>query len=745
VPARAAAVIALLAATGWSAVRPPHAVALPQLDRVVVVGLPHLGWPDLTSPAAPGLAALVRRGALGGVALSTAARRPQVADVYASLGAGAPAVARGPAGAVITPERATAGTEPSEVTLLLSELSRTAGPGGWVDLAAPATRAASRRRHPASLPGALGSGVHTAGARTAVVGVADRGTEPDRPAALAAMDASGAVDSGALDGGLLLRPDPAAPWAASADPAAIAGAVSDALRRASLVVVDSGDLERAAAIDPRPAPHAAAADHRDALARADAVMRAVVSALPRDSLLIAVSSAPPRSDPALAPLIVTGPGVPAGELVSDSTHRVAVANLPDVAATVLDTMGLDEPAGIAGEPLRVHPRPAGAASLVRRLTGLDGLARRGDRLQHPAVAGFLIAQIVVLFLAVSWLPPIGRGRRLDRGLLRAGALALASFPLATLVLRALSGRWHLDQTFALFALAAITVAIAGLARAVARSAREALLAVTGATLLALAVDLGTGGRLQLSAVLGSSPTEGARFYGLGSAGLGVVIGALLVGSALWLDGARDRRRALGALAGVWVAVIAVVTLPWLGAKVGGILVLVPVGVVVANRLRRGRAGWLAVGAGAALGAAALGMVTALDRVLPDESRSHLGRLARSAGAGQSGQLATTVARKLQTDLRVLRGSPWTLGIVTVLAATAWLLVAKGGGRRLLPRGSDRRVMAVALVVAALVGLGVDDAGALVAGTALSFLGAWLVILAADELGTPETLGYDPSR
>ena len=144
--------------------------------------------------------------------------------------------------------------------------------------------------------------------------------------------------------------------------------------------------------------------------------------------------------------------------------------------------------------------------------------------------------------------------------------------------------------------------------------------------------------------------------------------------------------------------------------------------------------------------AAVGVVVGADRWASREAPSHLRRLVRSVSAGGHRQLPMTVVQKLETDLRVLRGSQWTWGIVTVAAVAVWLTAVRGPRGPLLPRGSDRRTMAVALAAAALVGLVVDDAGVVVAGTALALLGAWLVTLAAEDLdGVRETLGYDPER
>src|SRR5206468_12690566 len=125
---------------------------------------------------------------------------------------------------------------------------RGGGPGRGGDIAVVGAAATTRLihgRHLSSEPGALGEALHTRGLRAAAVGAADRAPgQAERPAALAVMDRRGWVDTGQVDG--LLRHDPAAPFGLSADADAVTQATRRALASADVVVVDPGDMDRAA-------------------------------------------------------------------------------------------------------------------------------------------------------------------------------------------------------------------------------------------------------------------------------------------------------------------------------------------------------------------------------------------------------------------------------------------------------------------------------------------------------------------
>ena len=209
--------------------------------KVLLIGIPGLGFDDLGSGATPNLDAMVATGAVGAMSVRTLSLHPRPSpEGYATLGAGSQ-VRAGPA----------AGDAVNE--------------GAGVLLPRAAEVIAGAGSHRPTLPGALGDALHAAGKRTAVVGNADLAPNlavptvsgrdiTERPAAVALMDSGGRVDGGQVEPGVLLEETDEAPFGWRADADQVVAATNLALADADVVLVDPGDLDRAAALGDIEAP-----------------------------------------------------------------------------------------------------------------------------------------------------------------------------------------------------------------------------------------------------------------------------------------------------------------------------------------------------------------------------------------------------------------------------------------------------------------------------------------------------------
>jgi hypothetical protein len=709
----------VLAATRPTA---PAGTALGRADKVVLVGVPLLRLDDLGRGDTPALDRRAATGGLAGMVANTVRTRPTTAEIYTSLGAGYEASVAPPVGLAYDADEPIATGEAGRV---FARLAGTAAPAGVVVMDAPATMRTNQGKHRSSLPGALGDALRRAGKRPAVFGNADT-TDPVtateelyRPAAMALMDRDGIVPGGSVEPGAITVRDPHSPGGVRMAPAQAAVKVLDTLPTHDVVLVDGGDFDRIAALRPSSSVGTASRLKRQALRRVDTLAGILDQELDDRTLLVVVGLDTGAGGRHLTPVIARGPGVRAGYLASGSTGRYGVVALADLAPTVLQALGVPVPDGMVGRPLRSLDRSGG----LGHLRDVDQEARLRDRVAPPVSNAFITAQVLFYAFAVFALSRWGRRDR-STPVLRAGALALAAFPLATFVLR-LVPSGGLPEAAAAAAVVGLSVALAIAARVVADRSSTAVVVLAAATVWLLLADLLTGTRLQISSVLGSSLLLAARFRGLGNAGLGVLAGALLVTAAAVVDRARDRRRAVRLLGALFVLTVVVVGLPALGAKVGGIIVLSPVLAVTwwllsGRRLTR----WL-VAAAVALPAAGLAAAALVDLLSPAARRSHLGRF---AGAGEGG-IVVTVARKLSTALRVVEGSNWTDAAVVLLAFVAVLLLMR---RDLAPRGSTVRLAVGAVVAAAVIGVAANDAGILVAALSLGVLAPWLVTLATER-------------
>jgi len=714
----ALALVLALGAVLWSGTRwEPRSVApTSKAGRVVIFGVPHLGWPDVRGGVMPNLGRLVRSGAVATMSVRTLSPHPSVTEGYATLGAATRVKADDVGGAA------------EQV------------PGDGVAVrGGPATIQVNRGKHLSTLPGALGDALHRAGLRTAVVGNADTGPLPGGrasilcPAAVALMDSHGSVDAGAVEPDQLLRADPGAPFGRRADAARVVAETRAALSVAQVVVVDPGDIDRALEFGGGAETAAAAQARQQALAATDDALGQVVGALPRDTLLLVVSVAPPGQKWHLVPTVAAGAGVVHGYLHSPSTKRLGLVTLTDVAPTVLQSLGAAVPDGMVGQALRYH---AGQADLGR-LANLDRDGRYRESLYFPIVLGYVVLHGLVYLVAVV---ALSRRRGVGRSapVLRYGVLAIAAFPLASFVLRALPVAELASLGWALlFALDAMLVALVSRARRHPLSPLAWLLGLTGAVLLA---DVATGARLQVNSILGYSPLTAARFFGIGNSAFAVLAAAAILVAAIHLQYAPRRREALFAVTALLVLVVVVDGAPSLGDDAGGIATLVPVFGLALFAFTGRRVTWRRVGLLALVTLAVLGGAAGVDLLRPPDARTHLGKFVSDLVSGRSSASVTTVVRKAATNVRVLRETVWAWIVPIIAGFILYLVVWERRLSRLLPVRSALRVGLVAALAAGLLGFALNDSGVVVTALVLVFVGPYLTLLALNaERSGPELL------
>ncbi len=416
------------------------------------------------------------------------------------------------------------------------------------------------------------------------------------------------------------------------------------------------------------------------------------------------------------------PGVGPGLLDSATVRRPGYVTLPDLGPTVLDLLGVPRPDSMEGRPYEVHPR-SWAGPPVGRFVEADREARFRDRMLGPVAGTYVTIEILLSLIVAAVLARWPRRTGLRRALDFVGLWLLAVVPLTFL-----GSVLDLDTTgpYLLLVMGGGAV-LAGAAAALGGPMRP-LAALLG-LLLALQIgDVVTGAHLQLSTVFGYSPTVGGRFAGFGNLAFGqVAAGAILLAGILayMLGG---RRGLLAAVAVLGVSVVAD-GMPFWGSDVGGVLAAVPAFALVALGLSgrkispRRLAGLVITGVTAVV---ALGF---LDLLRPAGQRTHLGRLFEQIGSDGLRPFTDAVQRKIAENLSVIPTSIWIPLVPAVLAFYAWL--AYGSSPRLEAirfRAPEMRPAFVGLLVAAVLGMALNDSGIAVPAMMLGVLNPVLVRL-----------------
>ena len=327
---------------------------------------------------------------------------------------------------------------------------------------------------------------------------------------------------------------------------------------------------------------------------------------------------------------------------------------------------------------------------IKTLEHISLVAVGTYRDRPPMIQIYIGMQIVVL-LAATIIILTGKWKNhfLREHLLFYALLSLGLVPLALLLLP-LIPVYNLMLKLLYTAIFVLLSTIA-----VVRFSRHELAPIiwlTLSTTAALLIDIFTGSSLQKTSILGYCPIIGGRFYGIGNEYMGILIGAVIIGSTAVLDQLKinpEKQSAKKTLALTLTILMYAITLfavgsPSLGANVGGTIVAATAFTYISGKLlsyRKKQNSMFIYGVVGALVLLIVGIFVIIDLARAPEAQTHLAK---------NIQLITTrgldVIRKsffkLAANIKIFRYTIWTrvlllsLGVLAILFTTLRYLRAK---------------------------------------------------------------------
>lgn len=728
-----ALVAILLAALGTAA-----PAAAQEHDRaVVLVGTTGVRWNDVREAETPALFRLARDASVGNLAIRSVRRLACPADGWLAISSAKRA--------------ADVPREDGRCRTLLEPFASGLVPG-WADY----TQAAQESTYGAVL-GTLGTAIEAGDVEAAGFG------------------AGAAIALANHAGGPVGEHSPLPPT-----PERIEEAVATALESADLVVVDVGtvrDPGKATTERPLgtpgdiPADELTRAEQVHAVDRRLAAVLAAVDAGDRPTTVIVASLADSGRAPRLQLAAALGPAVIDGTadfgdslLGSLSTRQDGIFQTTDITPSILaalDLTPLVPPGTLVGAPIEAIP----ISPDVSPFFTVKDIERHAIAIQ-PLIPPFFLA-LVFINLFFYLLVTIGLNSRIVARL-RSGAhldpdvvlhvlaiagVSIASIPAATYLANALP--WWRSGTPG-WTLLGLVVGIIGVITAVTlwprwgRSTTAPLAVVGGLTMAVLCYDAATGGKLQVSALMGAPPTVAGRFYGLNNQAFALLATASVLVATVAADlfVRRGNRRGAAAVIGVIGLVVTVLDgTPGLGSDFGGPPVLVPGFILftlmaLAIRITLMRViGVLAAGAVVVIG------LSLLDWLRPPAQRTHLGRFIDTV---LDGGLWDVVTRKLEQNLSNLGGTWLTVLALGGIALVAGVLARPirsvanapdGGPYNWLSGGAPLRLLGTAspmlgsgvttLAVMLALGFALNDSGIVIPAIGVSLAVPLLVAVCAN--------------
>ncbi len=224
--------------------------------------------------------------------------------------------------------------------------------------------------------------------------------------------------------------------------------------------------------------------------------------------------------------------------------------------------------------------------------------------------------------------------------------------------------------------------------------------------------------LTASSLLGYNLLEGARYYGVGNEAMGILIGATTI-----ITGLISVRKS-GLLIGcaIWLFVAAVLGVPSLGAKAGGLIVaLVSLAAFVAAnaKLPANRAQKLAIVFGAPIAIGLLSLVA-----ISHFEGSHVSQTMGQAKEHGSSVIWSVIVRKAAMDTHLVFHSAWILVLMVTLVGLTITYRTHGAQIQADPLRRSILLTGCASIAACLV---LNDAGVVAAALCAVFPWSYLTI------------------
>ncbi|MDI6600896.1 MAG: hypothetical protein QME46_03855 [Thermoanaerobacteraceae bacterium] len=571
-------------------------------------------------------------------------------------------------------------------------------------------------------PGLLGETLEDAGIPVTVLGNSDRPNLTRRYAPLIGMDENGVVAFGDVSW-RMNKKDNSYPFLIKTDYDYLNQRFLDSLNRGGLTIIELGDMARADDFMSFTSQERGMALRSKVLTDIDEFIGNILNEIDISRDMVMIVSPYPGKDSLLkqemlTPIIMAGPGLDKGYLISDTTKRSGIVANLDIAVTVLDYFGIDKPAGMTGH--RLYDGGSGS------LESLYEMNQRTTAIHviRPAVVRYYVgAQIVILFVSLLFIYLLKRYVYIIKYLLMGDMLV----PFILLILPLFDIRTLSITLLAITGLSAVMVYIISL---FFKDSYKIVTFMGLLTVFAIALDLFTGANLIKTSILGYDPIGGARYYGIGNEYVGVLIGAALLG----ISGIMDRYK-MGILRYINIGIMLVLTFlvaaPSYGTNLGGTIAAAMAFFTFAILITREKVTFRdIIYAGILTAAVVLGLFI-VDMSI---GATHIGELARNVATQGIGALNTVAIRKLATNLRLIRYTIWTrvlLASIIVLAALSYrptdLLKKLFAEYPYLYKGFISGLIGTFFVLVA------NDSGIVAAATLIIFIVPPIVIMTIDRL------------
>lgn len=546
--------------------------------------------------------------------------------------------------------------------------------------------------------GALGDNLHKSGLKTAIYGNADTLDDIIRPSCLIPMDSKGLIDYGNVDN--ILTVDKQSPYGFRTDYNKILEDIGRVKDKASLIVIDTGDLDRLSSYSNKLTEEMFMLHRERILSSIDSFLGELVKSIDKNNSIIMISS--PNSgeelidNSKLSPTIVWGSDISKGILSSSTTRRDGLISNIDIAPTIVDFLNIPSE-GFLGSPL-VYKDYENNLSFIENTNSRINLISN-SRFYLLTIYGVL-SIIALSFGAFILSFKISLSGKLYN-ILTITTLTIGIIPLC-LILNSIIN----VTSYSKFIVFSIILVIIFIVSFYYQKRFNKFLIPMGLTYIVLLIDVLSGGNLIRYSVLGYDPTIGARYFGIGNELVGILLGSMAV--FIGILARKKWTKALSLL--IMFLTILAVGHPRFGANAGGTIAVVFMALYFVLEMKDVEISFkkvIGIGFVTGIFIMVLGFLDA--KINPNPT--HLGRAIIMASRDGTSFINNVALRKILMNIKLVGSSIWTKVLyVNLLSQIAIILTIKDKIRELFNKNKYIFIGFSSGIVGSIIGFLVNDSG-----------------------------------
>ncbi len=562
--------------------------------------------------------------------------------------------------------------------------------------------------------GALGDSLHNSGLKTAVYGNSDTDEEAIRYAPLIPMDSKGLVDYGNIDNVLIEDKD--YPYGLRTDYEKILGELAESKNKASLIVIDTGDLSRLNSYSSS-LSNDGFQEKRDMILKdIDTFIGNLLDDIDREkSLLMVISPNSPEEridESKLSPIIIWGKDYKKGTVTSSTTNRIGIVTNLDIASTITDF--LDIPMIKTSGNVMEH---IDEDNVYAQINSINSRLNLTSKVRTKTLTTYGIISVILMVLISSIVLLKLKIDKLMGSIVEISLIILYSLPLIFFVISLFNINSMIKFIISLVIAIAVFITISIKCR------RKLLLfLLTFFYFVLIVMDIGTSGMISKYSVLSHDPIIGARYFGIGNEMLGLFLAVSMLSLGLLYN--RFNKKTIFII--IILSLVVLVGHPRLGANVGGLISFLAAGLYFSIELfekKLNMKNLVLIGLSIAI---AIGLFGFID-VKINQNPTHLGRLLLQVKDEGLLIVENVVVRKLLMNVKLVGTSFWTKVLLCNIATHAILsILYRDMFNKILEKGT--KIAYLSCIVGSIIGFIANDSGLILSSIAINMISIFFLFV-----------------